>query len=154
MPRVIDEAEISNYFFFKIKEIITEIWADAQRPIETLAFEPINRGPPPSFWRELSIQHSTSSRAQTTDDIQLPSNKDQSQLAQHLLQPQIEVHFRVLHPVHRLRSSNIALTSINLVNYIQHFAEFRAQTPRSIQLPSEKDQDLQSFRNHNQPLAD
>jgi len=34
------------------------------------------------------------------------------------------------------------------------FAEFRAQMARSIQLPSEKDQDLQSFRNHNQPLAD
>lgn len=115
MSRIIDEAEISNYFFFKIKEIITKIWAEAQCPIETLAFEPINKGPPPSFWGELSIQHPTSSRVQTTDDIQLPSNKDQSQLAQHLLQHQIEVHFRVLHTVQRLRSSNIALASINLI---------------------------------------
>jgi len=49
MPRVIDDAEISNYFFFKIEGIITKIWAKAQHPIQTLAFEPINRGHPPSF---------------------------------------------------------------------------------------------------------
>jgi len=49
MPRVINDAEITNYFFFKIKKIITNIWVEAQRPIQTLSFEPLNRGPPPSF---------------------------------------------------------------------------------------------------------
>jgi len=76
MSRVIDDTETSNYFFFKIKGIITKIWAGTQCPIQTLAFEPINRGPPPSFWGELNIQHPTGSRAQTVDNILLPSNKD------------------------------------------------------------------------------
>ena len=72
MPRVIDEAEISNYFFFKIKEIITEIWAEAQRPIETLAFEPINRGPRPSFCGSsaFNILQAPELRLQTTSSYQ------------------------------------------------------------------------------------
>ena len=153
MPRVIDEAEISNYFFFKIKEIITKIWAEAQCPIETLAFEPINRGPPPSFWGELNIQHPTGSRAQTVDNIQLPRNKDQSQLAQHLPQPQIEVYFRVLHPVHRLRSSNIPSHQL-IWSTTFNTAEFRCSNYKQYPATKREGSKLVSFRNYNQPLAD
>jgi len=138
MPRVIDDAEISNYFFFKIKGIITKTWAETQRLIQTLAFEHIHRGPPPSFWEGLNIQHPIKFRAQTVDSSQLPSNRDQSQLAEHLLQPQIEVYFRVLCLVYRSKSSNLVLALINLANYIQHPTFCKIQSSDSREHPATK----------------
>jgi len=63
---------------YKIRKQLLKYGPKPKIQLKTLVLEPINRGFPPHF-QGLSIQHSPPApRVRTTEDVQLPSRKDQA----------------------------------------------------------------------------